>query len=122
MEEFEKIVVNILSNEQSAREYGEKTIESLLKHSPDQLSYELIKGMENPSIEISSLCAVLYRRLFIEDESNLAKFSNSNTKTSLLNLITPSKPLVLLKKIGDILIQLASKLNFSNEILSKMTE
>ena len=121
MEEFEKIVVNILSKEQSAREFGEKSIENLLKHFPEQLCSSLLLSMNSQNQEISSLCAVLFRRLFIEDENNLPESCKIELKPRLLALITPEKPLNFVKKIGDILIKIASIFAFTNEILSLMT-
>lgn len=121
MEEFEKIVLNILSKEQSARAFGEKSIESLLVHSPDQLCISLLKSMESSNAEVPSLCAVLFRRLFIENNSEIPQSCHLQVKSELFRLITAEKPLNFLKKIGDILIKIASQQGFTSEILSQMT-
>lgn len=121
MEEFEKIILNILSNEQLAREYGENSLEGLRKHSPDQLCFALISSMESRDCKISELSAVLFRRLFIEDPSSLPKGPEAEIRSKIIDLVSPSKPLSLLKKIGDILIHLSALQGRSTEALALIT-
>ncbi|OMJ86171.1 hypothetical protein SteCoe_12375 [Stentor coeruleus] len=121
MEEFQKILLSILSKNHEIRDYGESAFNSLLTQSSDNVCYTLISCIASALEDLSSLSAVLFRRLFIQKALPLPQNSDNQIKSSLISLISENRPLSLLKKIGDILIPLSHLLNFSNEILVKMT-
>ncbi|OMJ73643.1 hypothetical protein SteCoe_27630 [Stentor coeruleus] len=121
MEEFQKILLSILSKNHETRDFGETAFNTMLAQSSDNVCFTLISCIANSPEDLSCLSAVLFRRLFIQKALPLPENSYNQIKSDLMSLITENRPLSLLKKIGDILIPLSHMLNFSNEILSQMT-
>ena len=120
MSEFTTVLLGVLSPDKTTRTEAETYITSLLASSPADLALNFTQAMTSEDGSISSLSAVLFRKKIV-DTGVFEKFETplkSSLITSLVSLITPEKTISYLKKIGDILANIASLGEWSTDFFT----
>ena len=115
MSEFATLLSRVLSPDNSTRTEAEAALASLLSTSSISVAQSLLETIGSADINISSLSAVLFRKKIVDSLlfSSFDSIAKSTILSSLVSLIVPSRPLSLLKKIGDILANIANTDNWA---------
>lgn len=120
MSDFDSIITSILNPDPKIRIQGEHNLQIAFSHNPEQACYGLLTSMSSNNEDLSGLAAILFRKQLI-DLKILYKFSPSNIqslKSSVLNLVSPHKSILFLKRLGDVLINFSILNSWENELLA----
>ena len=120
MSDFTNLLSGVLNPDKAIRSESETKISDLLTTSPQTLAAHLLASMSTPDESISSLSAVLFRKKIV-DTGSFAQFDSqfkSSSLTELVSLVSAGKSLSYLKKIGDILANIASNDDWSTQFFS----
>lgn len=120
MSDFTTLLSGVLNPDKTVRTNSETQITEMLTTSPQVLSTHLLTTMSSPDESISSLSAVLYRKKIVES-SIFTKFDDatkSTTLSTLVSLVTPGRSLSFLKKIGDLLANIANTTEWSTQFFT----
>lgn len=110
MSDFTTLLAGVLNPDKTTRTEAETHLTELLTASPVAVAQQFISAMTSTDDAISSLSAVLFRKKIL-DTNHFASFdaTTKNALTgSLVSLVTSARTLSFLKKIGDILANIAS--------------
>jgi len=103
----------LLSADNTVRQRAETAIQDQFTANPSQLAQALIAGL-TASIEVATLCCVLLKKYFLDfrAQASLSDTDLEQLKAAIEgSLDFENQPLVLLKRKGDVLSKIYSKLN-----------
>jgi hypothetical protein len=117
MSDFTTLLAGVLNPDKTTRTEAETRLTELLTASPVTLAQQFISAMTSTDDAISSLSAVLFRKKILDtDHFTTFDAATKNAFTlSLVSLITSTRTLSFLKKIGDILANIASTGEWAGE-------
>lgn len=120
MSDFTTLLSGVLNPDKTVRTNSETQITEMLTTSPQVLSTHLLTSMSSPDDSISSLSAVLYRKKIVESSifTQFDDATKSTTLSTLITLVTPGRSLSFLKKIGDILANIANTTEWSTQFFT----
>lgn len=122
MASFESILTSILSEDRATRQYGDYTLTDLLHNSLESTTLSLIDSLSSTDDKLSGLAAVLIRRKIIE-EGAISRLSSSTIhylKNSIISLISSSRSSYILRRLGDVLINLSEHQGWHNDMAGYM--
>ena len=120
MSEFTAILTGVLSPDKTTRTECETRLNELLATNPPSVALGFTEAMLTGDDTTSSLAAVLFRKKIVDTET-FAKFDGATQTTllsTLVSLITPARSLSFMKKIGDILTNIANTSEWSNDFFN----
>lgn len=111
-----------LSCDRATRETGERTLDMLLSRSLDDTALKLVDIMRHSDEQLSGVSAVLFRRLVLEGKlyCKVSPETKSQVWTSVLALPSPQRSSIFLKRVGDVLVNLANTEHDIGELLNYM--
>jgi hypothetical protein len=120
--EFTSILAACLSSDKATREAGEKTLTMWLDQNPDEIALMLARNMSQSDDNLSGVSTVLFRRLVLESKlyERLALDTKTQVWSSTLQLPSAQRSLLYLKRVGDVLVNLANSGHNIGELLNCM--
>ena len=122
MEDFEQKISLILSKDKLTREQGEIFLKNSLEASAQNTAFCLVSTMSSGTQDVKGLAAVLFRNKFLEENylNSVPRESQLQLKALLLELMNSQNSTDFLKKLADVLVNLACLQEWSYELLGIM--
>jgi hypothetical protein len=114
------ILQSLMSHDNAIRKRAEETLMSQRDTDPAGLLNLLLQGMQQVDDQgIAQLAALMYKKLFLDDarSENLSAGELEMMKGSIMSTIDFSQNMTLLKRKGDIISKIFTKLKQSEEFL-----
>lgn len=120
MSDFNTILSGVLNPDKTVRTNSETQITEMLAASPQSLSLHFLSSMSAADDSIASLSAVLYRKKIVETSIFLQfdESTKSSTLSTLIALVVPGRSQSFLKKVGDILANIANTAEYSTQFFT----
>lgn len=120
------LLETLLSADNAARKNAEAALMSARDSDPVSLLSTLVEGMKNSAKpEVAQLSCLMYKKLFLDDSraQSLSASDLGMMKASIMQTMDLSnQSLTLLKRKGDILSKVYSKLNQNEDLLKLLVE
>jgi hypothetical protein len=108
--DFSATLQACLSGDKPTREAGERSLSQWLAQYPEDTVKLLVSSMTLPDDDLSGIAAVLFRRHVLETKlyHKITQETQSLVWTSVLQLPSTQRSLLYLKRVGDVLVNLAN--------------
>lgn len=111
-----------MSNDNSVRKEAEAYLLKERSTNPQGVLTTLIEGMKNADLNIASLGALMYKKLFLDGTEAMSEADLELMKSAVMQTMDFNQPLSLLKRKGDIISKIYAKQNKSEDLLKLLVE
>lgn len=123
MSDFFTTLTGVLSSDKKIRNQAENTFTTLMTASSIDTTLQLVNAMAAEET-IASLAIVLFRKKVIDSGVYAALTTDTKTtiRSAMLELVTPTRSITFLKKLGDVLTILANTDRWVTEFFALVTD